>query len=395
MLREGCSLLNPQGVGIVGQQTNGVDGGHGLSGERRLMSGRELSVIVPVFNEVLNVGPLVTALEEALEGMDWEVIFVDDNSPDGTAQKIHEIAQQDPRVRLIVRVADRGLAKSAIQGMLSGNGDVLVVMDGDGQHGPEIIHRLLRPILEGTADVSTASRILEDEAISASLSRRRINLSKFGNLLCRLVLRRRLSDPLTGFFAIDRKRFMQLADKLGDPGFKILLDVLSTDKTLRVQEVPFEFGSRSQGKSKLDLFVAWQLLMFLASRMTAGLIPARFISFAAVGLSGVAVHLILLMLLLSTTMAFPVAQALSATGAASSNFAFNNLLTFRDQRLKGWAIIPGLVKFLLVSSAGLFANVAMATWTLNHFTDYVILAALVGIAMDTVWKYVIASRLVW
>lgn len=359
------------------------------------MSGRELSVIVPVFNEILNVEPLVTALEQALVGVDWEVVFVDDNSPDGTARKVHDLASKDPRIRLIVRVADRGLAKSAIQGMLSGNGNVLVVMDGDGQHGPEIIHRLMQPIIDGTADVTTASRDLKTETISTSLSSRRVYLSKFGNLLCRLVLRRRLSDPLTGFFAIDREKFMQLADKLGDPGFKILLDVLSADKTLRVEEVPFDFGPRSRGESKLDLFVAWQLLMFLASRLTAGHIPARFISFATVGLSGVAVHLVLLMFFLGTSMTFPIAQALSATGAASSNFALNNLLTFRDQRLKGRAIIFGLIKFLLVSSAGLFANVAMATWTLNHFTDYVILAALVGIAMDTVWKYVISSRLVW
>ncbi len=359
------------------------------------MSGRELSVIVPVFNEAPNVGPMVAALEGALAGIDWEVIFVDDNSPDGTAGKVHDLAQRDSRIRLIVRVADRGLAKSAIQGMLSGNGDVLVVMDGDGQHEPEIIRRLMQPLVDGTADVATASRNLQEKQIATSLSRRRVYLSQFGNLLCRMVLRRRLSDPLTGFFAIDRERFIQLADRLGDPGFKVLMDILSADRTLRVQEVPFAFGARSQGESKLDLFVAWQLLMFLVSRLTAGLIPARFVSFAAVGLSGVAVHLVLLMLFLSAAATFPVAQALAATGAATSNFAFNNLLTFRDQRLRGWAIIPGLLKFLLVSSAGLFANVAIATLTLNHLTDYVILAALVGIAMDTVWKYVMSSRLVW
>ena len=359
------------------------------------MTGRELTVVVPVFNEVGNVGPLVESLSQALNGIDWEVIFVDDNSPDGTAEKIHEMAHQDPRVRLIVRVADRGLAKSAIQGMLSGNGDLLVVMDGDGQHGPEMIRELIEPIRTHRADVCTASRNLDSEDISQSLSRRRVGLSKLGNLLCRLVLRRNLSDPMTGFFAMDRRRFMSVADKLGDPGFKILLDILSTDKSLRVQEIPFEFASRAEGESKLDLFVSWQLLMFLASKMTSGLVPARFISFATVGLSGVLVHMVLLMIFLSFSIVFPLAQALAATGAASSNFAFNNLLTFRDQRLRGWDILPGLLKFLLVSSAGLFANVAIATLTLNHLTDYVLLAAMVGIAMDTVWKYVIASRLVW
>lgn len=359
------------------------------------MPGRDLGLVIPVFNEVSNIEPLVAGIGRALGDLDWEVIFVDDSSPDGTAEKVRRIAMDNERVRLILRVTDRGLAKSAIQGLLSSNAEVLCVMDGDGQHDPQIILELIAPIHDGTADITSASRRLEGSDAAQSLGERRTAISKLGNTICRLVLGREIADPLTGFFAIRRSSFVNLAKRLGDPGFKILLDILSVDRSLRHREIPFSLDPRRSGGSKLDIFVAWQFAVFILAKLTRGLVPPRFASFVIVGGFGILVHMALLLVLLQLQVPFAAAQFISAVGAASNNFVLNNVLTFREQRLRGSAVLPGLFKFLLVSLIGIFANVAIATLTLTHVTDFVLLAALAGIAMDTVWKYAISSRLVW
>lgn len=359
------------------------------------MPGSELSIVVPTYNEASNIRSFVERVGGALDGVDWEVLFVDDNSPDGTAAVVHKLSRSNDRVRLILRLADRGLARATIQGLLSANGELLCVMDGDGQHNPEIIHNLVGPIRSGEADMASAARRLDEGLDEATLAPLRARLSKIGNRLSALVLRRRIVDPLTGFFAIRRDAFLRVAPDLRDPGFKLLLDILWCDPKLRHKEVSFDFGPRLHGESKLDSFVAWQFATFLASKLTRGFVPASLISFLLVGGSGVFVHLAVLFAMLAASGHFAVSQATAALTAVTWNFLLNNQLTFRDSRLRGSKLLSGYLKFLVISAIGVVANVSLATFTYEKVGGIAIVAGLAGIALDTLWKFIVSSRLVW
>ncbi|NTI44586.1 glycosyltransferase [Rhizobium rhizogenes] len=354
-----------------------------------------LSIVVPTYNEIDNIIPFLERVKHALSNFDWELIFVDDNSSDGTASAAYKLSQQDHRVRVILRLADRGLARSSIQGMLSAKGHLLCIMDGDGQHDPAVVPQLVQRLQSGSLDVVSAARRLDEGVNPAALSALRRRISDCGNALSSIVIGRRMTDPLTGFFVIRRDSFLEIAPRLGDPGFKLLLDILHTKKSLRHAEVPFDFGVRVNGESKLDACVLWRFATFLMSKMTGSILPANLISFLCVGASGVLVHLSILYCALTLGLPFTAAQVAAALVAASSNFLLNNFLTFRDKRLRGWAQFYGYVKFLLISSVGILANVSAATITYERIVHVVLLATLAGIAIDTIWKFVVVKHLVW
>lgn len=359
------------------------------------MLSKRISIIAPTYNEVKNVIPFAERVKTALADRDWELLFVDDNSADGTAQKAFDYGKIEPRVRPIIRFADRGLAKSSIQGMLSAKGDLLCVMDADGQHDPAVLIEMVDRMERDGLDIVSAARRLEDDQALEGLSPLRRKLSQIGNALSSFVIGRKLSDPLTGFFLIRRDRFLKLAPDLGDPGFKLLLDILYTDKTLRHGEVFFDFGTRLHGNSKLDSYVLWKFATFLMSKMTRGIVPASLISFLFVGGSGVFVHFAVLYSALAASASFAIAQTIATLIAATSNFLLNNLLTFQDRRLHGLRLISGYLKFLAVSAVGIVANVSAATLAYENLIHVVFIATLAGIAIDTVWKFVIANRFIW
>lgn len=359
------------------------------------MSSKRLSIIAPTYNEAGNVVAFVERVKTALDKIDWEILFVDDNSADGTAGKAFDYGVHDSRVRTIIRLNDRGLAKSSIQGMLSARGDLLCVMDADGQHDPATLLDMIARLELDDLDIVSAARRLDGDQALDGLSPLRQKLSNLGNWLSGLILGKKLADPLTGFFLIRRDRFLEVAPNLGDPGFKLLLDILYSNKNLRHAEVPFDFGVRQHGESKLDTYVIWKFITFLLSKMTGGFLPVNLISFLFVGGSGVFVHFAMLYAALFFSAPFMVAQTAATLVAATSNFLLNNLLTFQDKRLRGWSKFWGYLKFLTVSAVGIVANVSAATLAYERFVHVVFLATLAGIAIDTVWKFVIANRFIW
>lgn len=359
------------------------------------MTGRNLGIVVPVYNEAQNIDRLVGDLTGILAGQDWEVIFVDDNSPDGTAEVVRRHSFTNDRVRLVLRVADRGLGRAVVQGLLSAKADMLVVMDGDGQHAASVIPQLLAELEQGARDVVSAARAVSVEGAGQVLGPLRMTLSQIGNALCRAVLRRQVQDPLTGFFAIRRDAFLRVATRLGDPGFKILLDILSADRSLRHTEVPFDFAARREGSSKLDLFVVWQFATFLMSRLTRGVLPPAFIAFLLVGLSGLILHLAVLYSLIGLGVAFAAAHLGAILIATSSNYVLNNRLTFAERRLTGWRFLTGYLGYLALASVGIVASVSVATAAYGNLTQTVSLASMAGVAIDAVWKYTLTSRIVW
>ncbi|KRB53082.1 glycosyl transferase [Rhizobium sp. Root708] len=356
---------------------------------------RKLSIVAPTYNESDNIAPFIERAKEVLGQFDWEIIFVDDNSPDGTGQKTFDYSLEDRRIRAITRLSDRGLAKSSIQGLLSARGELLCVMDVDGQHDPAVINEMAERLESDKLHIVSAARRLEQDQELEGLSPIRQKLSTFGNWLSSRVLGRKLIDPLTGFFVIRRDSFIETAPHLGDPGFKLLLDILYSNKALRHAEVPFDFGVRLAGQSKLDSYVVWKFVTFLLSKMTGGLVPVSLISFLLVGGSGIFVHFAVLYFALSLLVPFTIAQTVATLIAATGNFLLNNLLTFRDRRLRGWGKFWGYLKFLTVSAVGIVANVSAATLTYERLVHVVFIATLAGIAIDTVWKFVIANRFIW
>ena len=358
----------------------------------------ELAVVIPTFNEGGNVGELVRRLDSALKGRAWEAIFVDDASPDGTAQALRDIARTDRRVRVIERIGRRGLSSACIEGMMATGAPLIAVMDADLQHDPQVLNQLAGT-LEGDADLdlAIASRFVSG-GDTGDWESERLAKSHTASRIAKMVLKADLSDPMSGFFMIRGARFRELAPNLSGIGFKILLDLMTSARTpLRFVEVPLQFHRREVGESKLDHVVAMEFLIALYDRMFGRYVPTRFAMFAAIGALGVAVHMSLLWLGLGLlALSFLAAQSLATIGAMTFNFFLNNVLTYRDRRLHGAkALALGWLSFCLVCSVGAVANVGVAAFLFTEHYAYATLSALAGILVGAVWNYALSSRFTW
>ncbi|WP_047307217.1 glycosyltransferase [Rhodopseudomonas palustris] len=355
----------------------------------------QLSVVVPTFNERDNVEVLFRKLEAALVGVAWEVIYVDDNSPDGTWQVVRDMARRDPRVRCIRRIGRRGLSGACIEGILASGAPFAAVMDADLQHDETQLAKMLSLLESNAADLVIGSRYVEGGSAD-SFNKQRAGISALATQVAQKALKIDVADPMSGFFMIRRDRFEQFAPELSTQGFKILLDVIATARgSLRIVEVPFTFGSRLHGESKLDSMVALDFLGLVLAKFSHDVLSLRFILFALVGSTGVVVHFVTLYVVLKLfEQPFAEAQGIAALVAMTSNFILNNFLTYRDQRLKGFAILRGLLLFYLVCSVGLLANVGVAFAVYNeHITWW--LAGAAGALMGVVWNYAMSGLFVW
>ena len=354
----------------------------------------ELTVVVPTFNERTNIPILVERLGRALAEFDWEVVFVDDNSPDGTAAVVRAIGEMDSRVRCIRRIGRRGLAGACLEGILASQARYVAVMDADLQHDEELLAKMLDCLRAEQADVAAASRYLDGGSVTG-LSKERARVSRWSNRAVRLLLGIELTDPMSGHFMIRRDAFERLAPELSSQGFKILLDILATARGgLRTVELPSTFRRREHGESKLDSRIALDFAALLTAKTTHDAISARFLLFCLVGLTGIGVHLSLLSILLMAGPSFGLAQALATVGAISWNFVLNNLFTYRDQRLSGWRFLTGLIRFQVICAIGAISNVGIATWIYDYDNVWWI-AGLGGAAVGAVWNYAVTSVFVW
>jgi dolichol-phosphate mannosyltransferase len=353
-----------------------------------------LTVVVPCYNERANVAPMVAALDAALEGIAWEVVFVDDDSPDGTTEAARAIAQRDQRVRCIRRVGRRGLSSAVIEGALSSSADYIAVVDGDLQHDETRIPVMLTALQTG-AELAIGSRHVaggDSEGLSSPM---REKLSLTGIRIAQRLTGADISDPMSGFFALSRPLFEQLAGRLTGQGFKILLDlVLAAPAPLKITEIPYRFRPRTAGTSKLDALVLLQFAGLLIDKALRGTVPLRFISFALVGVFGVGINILVLELARRAGMPFAGAQTLGTIIAMIANFQLNNQLTYRAQRLKGRHVWTGLLLFLLVCSLGAIANIGIAR-ALYAENGHDILAGAAGAAIGVVWNYAVSATLVW
>jgi dolichol-phosphate mannosyltransferase len=355
----------------------------------------QLSVIIPTFNERDNVTTLFRRLETTLAGISWEAIFVDDNSPDGTSQVLRTLAENDSRARCIRRIGRRGLSGACIEGILASSAPCVAVIDADLQHDETRLPQMLGILQNGDTDLVIGSRYVEGGSAD-SFNKQRAGVSALATEVAQRLLRIKVADPMSGFFMIRRDRFEQLAPQLSTQGFKILLDVVATARgDLRIQEIPYTFGARLHGESKLDSMVALDFLGLVLAKLTHDVVSLRFLLFALVGSIGLFVHLLTLDVALhALAVPFAQAQALGALLAMTSNFVLNNFLTYRDQRLKGFAILRGLLLFYLVCGVGLIANVGVAFSVYDQRPIWW-LAGAAGALMGVVWNYAMSGLFVW
>lgn len=355
-----------------------------------------LSIVIPTFNERDNLEVLLEKLDSVLVGEQREYIFVDDQSPDGTAAHARLLARSREGIRIIERWGQRGLAGACVAGVQAATGNLVLIMDADLQHDESAIPRMLQAVRCGGYDVAYGSRFGEDAELEGLTAGRR-RLSQAANWMAGLVAGQPLADPMSGFFLFRRRDFAAAHPRLAKVGYKIFLDFLcSSPRRLEVKEVGIRFRERNAGESKLDLVVFWEFALLLLSKFTRGLIPVSFISFAVVGLSGVAVHMAAVIPLLKSGLCtYVMAQSIATGIAMFSNYVLNNMLTYAGQRKSGWReFTVGLLLFMLISSFGAVINVLIANELRLGYTHWLV-ASLVGTVISAVWNYSISRLAVW
>jgi dolichol-phosphate mannosyltransferase len=355
----------------------------------------ELSIVVPTFNEAENLAVLVDRVAQSLNGVGWEFVFVDDDSPDGTSSIARQIARSDRRVRIVTRVGRRGLASACIEGILASAGPYVAVMDADLQHDETLLFPMLEAVRAGEADCVVGSRYLHSHLVRG-WDAQRVGASRFATRVAQLLTGTTLTDPLSGFFLLRQDAVLPLVPKLSGVGFKILLDiVLTAPASFRVRELPYSFRLRERGDSKLDARAAYDFFYLILDKLTGRWVPTRFVLFTAVGSFGIFVHLVVVWLLFVLSgVGFVIAQTAATLVAMTTNFLLNNELTYRDRRLRGLGLLRGWATFALACSVGALANVGIAAqlFAQNRFWW---LSALGGIIVGAVWNYAVTSFYTW
>lgn len=356
----------------------------------------DLAVVVPTLNERDNVAPLVRAIKNALDGHACEIIVVDDDSPDGTADAVRELGRKDIRVRCIQRLGRRGLSSAFLEGALSTAAPVVALIDGDMQHDETLLPAMLATLRREDLDIVIGSRYTEQGGFG-DWTESRIRSSELATRIAKRLTGVPLSDPMSGFFVIRSALVRDLAPRLSGVGFKVLLDIFLTARTtLRFRELPYRFRSRQTGQSKMDMKVLLEFAELLIDKWVGRVVPAKLVMFSLVGSFGVSVHLAVLSILFKwLSVDFQAAQTVATLTAMTFNFTLNNVFTYHDRRLAGWAWVQGWFTFSLASLVGIVANVGVASVLFGAYGVQWILSALAGILVGLLWNYVLTSVFTW
>jgi dolichol-phosphate mannosyltransferase len=355
-----------------------------------------LSVIVPTFREAENVPVLFERIRAALDGAPWEMIVVDDDSPDGTYDVAFAIAARDPRMRCLRRLNRSGLAGAVIEGWMSSSADLVAVIDADLQHDERILPDMYRALADNRAELAIGTRV-EDEGTERGLSPARQKLSELGAWFFHRFAHAAASDPMSGFFMLRREIVERMAGRLSPDGFKILVDVvLSSDRPLKIVETPYHFRKRAAGESKLTALVGLDFLGLVVRHASGGLLPIRFVLFSLIGAFGLLVHLATLYAfkLASGPGSFGHAQFVATLVAMASNFVLNNEITYRRLRYEGVGLVPGFLAFAVACSVGVLANIDVASWVYQSTRPWWI-PGMAGALLSLFWNYSVSTNLIW
>lgn len=369
---------------------------------QQIWNSPQLAVIVPTFNERDNVVSLFELVSRAMGEIPFEFIVVDDNSPDGTAGVVKELARRNANVRCIHRIGRRGLSSAVVEGISASAAPYFAVIDADHQHDERILPQMLDKALAGD-HIVVGTRYSSGGQVGEGLSKTREAGSRLATQLSHLVTGKDLSDPMSGFFLMRREVFDEIAPSLSSEGFKILLDIIVSagrararrGKELRIGEVPYTFRPRNAGESKMSSIVVVQFLGLVLSKMTGGLLPPSFLLFGLVGGFGVIVHMTTLWVSgFQLHMSFLWSQVAATIVAMTFNFVLNNELTYANKKLRGWRYFTGLATFYAVCSIGALANVSVASWIYTFDRSFWI-AGLAGVLMSVVFNYSVTKVFTW
>ena len=355
-----------------------------------------LTIVVPTFNERGNIRPLLKALDQNLSVGDWKVIFVDDDSPDETADEVQMCQSTYSNVELISRVGRRGLSSACIEGFSVATTPFVAVIDADLQHDESVLIEMLRLLHEGKAEMIVGTRFKGVGSTGAGLPPLRKLISQSAALLTRVFFRIEISDPMSGFFMMKREVFEQVSNNLSAVGFKIMMDLVINHRgKLSVLEVPYTMRARHAGESKLDWAVAFEYVAMLVSLRFNKLVSPAFVTFSMVGSVGLFVHAVVLYFIsLDQRNTFLVSQSVATFVAMTTNFFLNNEVTFRRKRLRGRAIFPGLLSFYVACSLGAVINLAISQ-LLYSAGAFLMVAGTSGAVLAAVWNYLTTSKSVW
>ena len=352
-----------------------------------------LAIIIPTLNENGNITKIYEQIKSTLSHGSWELIIVDDDSSDGTSNTVLEIAAKDPRVRLIIRINRKGLSSACIEGMLSSCAPLLAVMDADLQHDVNLLTLMLENLNDEQIDLVIGSRYMHGGGTGEWHPFRKF-FSKTATVISKVFIGNNITDPMSGFFMIRRNCFLKAAPSLSGRGFKILLDILTSNKKICTKELPYKFGKRRVGQSKLDIFVGLELFFLIFEKLLGRVIPLNFLLFILVGSFGAILHLSILYVMLDHSYNFFTAQSIAAFSAMTINFFLNNLTTHRSFRLKGNQIFYGLVSFYIICGVGAFTNVQVAAYLYDLGADWWA-AGIIGALIGAVWNFAVTSTFTW
>ena len=363
----------------------------------------QLSVVVPTYNEAKNIREMVGRIAGLLDGPlgeSYEIIVVDDDSPDRTWQFAQQLISEYPRLRVMRRVAERGLSTAVMRGWQAAQGRVLAVIDADLQHPPEVILALHHEIERG-ADIAVASRHIEGGGGSDWSLIRRV-VSRAAQLIGLIILPNvvgRVSDPMSGYFMVRRSAIEGIP--LSPVGYKILIEVLGRARFEWIGEVPYIFRERVQGESKATGRVYFDYLRHLLRLRLSKLPINRFVRFAIVGLSGVVIDMGLLFLLSDpSTLGWGLTRSklIASEMAIINNFLWNDAWTFGDlsshqrglgQRLRRFG------KFQAVCLVGVVLNTVLLNLQFNVFGINRYVANGIAIGCVTAWNFWLNLKLSW
>ena len=358
-----------------------------------------ISIVIPTFNEAKNIIPLIKNLVDLVNNFEYEIIVVDDDSPDGTSEEVNKYMKFNKRIKLITRIGRSGLSSAIKEGLIFAQGKYLLVLDGDGQHDPSFVLDMIEEININKSDIVIGSRFLKTSNLEG-LSNKRSQGSKIANKLARISLHKnysKVTDYLSGCFCLEREKTKKFIRKIEINGFKFLYELLSLSKgDLLVKEVPLTFKERRFGYSKLDVAIVWDFLVSIIHNLTLRLLPRSAVSFGLVGISGIFVQLFVTSFLVEIFLIeFYKALPFAIICAATSNFLINNQVTFRSERLKNLDLLIGLLKFLIVASLPVIANVGITTAFYKYISSDTFFAQIAGIAIVYAWNYLASSSFVW
>ena len=263
------------------------------------------------------------------------------------------------------------------------------------KHDEGILPEMLAKLRSEDLDIVVATRNTAGGSMG-EFAKSRVRLSNFGRRLSELISHTPLSDPMSGFFVLDRRYLLEVVGELSGIGFKILLDlVASARRPVRVGEVPYRFRQRMHGQSKLDILVGFEYLQLLLDKVLGGWIPTRYVIFAIVGTTGAFVHMILLALLIKFGGVKIIQAQIAATAVVMAlNFFGNNALTYRDRRRRGWGLLTGLLSFYIACSIGAFINLRIVYYVIGHGGTWY-LAGFAGVIISSVWNFGVTNISTW